>query len=140
MCRSDPAAPTPHISTTVYITSCHRHCFNIFIGPTRLNKTRPRTFSRFVTDIKTQKTTLEILALSLYEKSMYLIGEVKQRRVRSTFGWVAAGNPSSTGHYLYIFVIIQKLLTKNMIRTLPDMRLVSGPRKQMLERPHELGS
>jgi hypothetical protein len=81
---------------------------------------------------------MEILALSLYEKSMYSIGEVKQRRVRSTFGWVAAGNPP--GHYLYIFVIIQKLLTKNMIRTLPDMRLVSGPRKQMLERPHELGS
>jgi hypothetical protein len=83
---------------------------------------------------------MEILALSLYEKSMYSIGEVKQRRVRSTFGWVAAGNPPSTGHYLYIFVIIQKLLTKNMIRTLPDMPLVSGPRKQMLERPHELGS
>jgi hypothetical protein len=138
MCRSDPAAPTPHISTTVYITSCHRHCFNIFIGPTRLNKTRPRTFSRFVTDIKTQKTTMEILALSLYEKSMYSIGEVKQRRVRSTFGWVAAGNPSSTGHYLYIFVIIQKLLTKNMIRT--DVHLLSGPRRQMLERPYELGS
>jgi hypothetical protein len=69
---------------------------------------------------------------------MYSIGEVKQRRVRSTFGWVAAGNTPSTGHYLYIFVIIQKLLTKNMIRT--DVHLLSGPRRQMLERPYELGS